>query len=117
MTLQLGMLATGIVPHMQRVIREITSSAVLIARMDNVLPRYAQNVERALSQVHLIQRYITEYIKLNNSDMSGLLVPPMNWCEITYKDENTILLVLASHDYDPNDYIHDYDEFKDRMRK
>ena len=32
--------------------------------MDIMLSRYAKNVDRALSQVHLIQRYITEYIKL-----------------------------------------------------
>jgi dTDP-4-dehydrorhamnose 3,5-epimerase-like enzyme len=57
-----------------------------------------------------------EYVKLKDSN-SGLLVPPMNWCEITYKCKNTIMLVLASHDYDPDDYIHSYDKFKDRVRK
>lgn len=45
----------------------------------------------------------------------GLLVPPMHWGEIIYKKENTTLLVFASHKYDPEDYIHSYDEFKERI--
>jgi dTDP-4-dehydrorhamnose 3,5-epimerase-like enzyme len=48
---------------------------------------------------------------LENNNL-GLLIPPLIWSNQIYKDENNILLVLASHDYDPKDYIHDYEEFK-----
>ena len=56
----------------------------------------------------------TTHVKLKDPK-SGLLIPPMHWSEIVYNQKDTILLVLASHDYDPVDYIHDYDEFKNRI--
>lgn len=41
----------------------------------------------------------------------GIYVPPMVW-SVQYKhSENTTLLVLASHAYDPDDYIRDYEDF------
>lgn len=41
----------------------------------------------------------------------GLYLPPMTW-GIQYKySRDAMLLVFASHYYDPNDYIRDYDEF------
>lgn len=32
-------------------------------------------------------------------------------------DENTTLLVLASKEYDENDYLKDYDEYKEEYKK
>lgn len=49
---------------------------------------------------------------LLESNNLGLLIPPLIWSNQIYKDMNNILLVFASHEYDPKDYIHDYDEFK-----
>lgn len=41
----------------------------------------------------------------------GIYLPPMIW-GIQYKySSDAVLLVLASHTYDANDYIRDYDEF------
>lgn len=46
-----------------------------------------------------------------NSPQRGLYVPPMVW-SVQYKHSaDAVLLVLASHPYDPADYIRDYDEF------
>ncbi|MCB1982391.1 MAG: WxcM-like domain-containing protein [Rhodoferax sp.] len=42
---------------------------------------------------------------------TGLYLPPMVW-GIQYKySPDSVLLVFASHHYDPADYIRDYDEF------
>ena len=42
---------------------------------------------------------------------TGLYLPPMTW-GIQYKyTRDAVLLVFASHHYDPADYIRDYDEF------
>ena len=41
----------------------------------------------------------------------GLLLPPMVWSKQTYKTNDNILLVITSHDYDPDDYIHNFDNF------
>jgi len=37
----------------------------------------------------------------------GLLIPPYNWTEIHFKEKKSKLNVLASHPYDPNDYIYE----------
>ncbi len=41
----------------------------------------------------------------------GLYLPPMTW-GIQYKySASAVLLVLASHPYDADDYIREYDQF------
>jgi dTDP-4-dehydrorhamnose 3,5-epimerase-like enzyme len=41
----------------------------------------------------------------------GLHMPPLTWgAQYDYSDD-AVLVVLASHPYDADDYIHDYDEF------
>jgi UDP-2-acetamido-3-amino-2,3-dideoxy-glucuronate N-acetyltransferase len=48
---------------------------------------------------------------LLNRPNEGLLIPPMVWAaQYDFKD-NAVLGVLASHSYDPNDYIRDYNAF------
>lgn len=39
----------------------------------------------------------------------GLLVGPLIWCEQTYVDEGSVLLVLCSRPYDPDSYIDRWD--------
>jgi acetyltransferase-like isoleucine patch superfamily enzyme len=41
----------------------------------------------------------------------GIYVPPMIWGTQYKYSSDALLLVLASHPYDPEDYIRDYDEF------
>jgi dTDP-4-dehydrorhamnose 3,5-epimerase-like enzyme len=52
----------------------------------------------------------SEEIVLNGPD-TGLLVPPMVWAVQYRYTPDAMLLVLASHEYDPDDYIRDYDQF------
>ncbi len=49
-------------------------------------------------------------ITLTGPDI-GILVPPLIWASEHYPSANSILLVLASHPYEKEDYIHDYSEF------
>lgn len=42
----------------------------------------------------------------------GLLIPPGIWRTITNFKKDSVCLVFASEKYDENDYIRDYDEFK-----
>jgi acetyltransferase-like isoleucine patch superfamily enzyme len=48
---------------------------------------------------------------LLNKRQLGLYLPPLTWSVQYQYTIDTILLVLASHAYDANDYIRDYDEF------
>jgi acetyltransferase-like isoleucine patch superfamily enzyme/dTDP-4-dehydrorhamnose 3,5-epimerase-like enzyme len=51
-----------------------------------------------------------EEIVLDSPDF-GLYVPPMVWGTQYNHSPDTVLVVLASHNYEPSDYIRDYDEF------
>jgi len=47
-----------------------------------------------------------------NSPEKGLLIPPMIWgTQYNYSNQG-VLLVLASDPFDPDDYIHNIEEFK-----
>lgn len=47
----------------------------------------------------------------------GLYIPPMVWAtEYKYSDD-AVLMVLASDKYDDNDYIRDYNEYLDEIKK
>lgn len=41
----------------------------------------------------------------------GVLVPPMVWAAEFDHTEDSVLVVFASHSYDPQDYVRDYAEF------
>lgn len=49
---------------------------------------------------------------LLGSKSQGLYIPEMIWDEQIYKQKDSLLLVLASTKYNPDDYIHNYEEFK-----
>lgn len=46
-----------------------------------------------------------------NSGGPGLLVYPGIWRQFAADDLHTVLLVLASEEYDEGDYVRDFDEF------
>jgi hypothetical protein len=46
----------------------------------------------------------------------GLYVSPMVWCDVTEFAPGTVLLCLASDEYDEADYYRDYDEFRRAAR-
>lgn len=54
--------------------------------------------------------------RLDSKD-KGLLVPPLTWNELSNFSEDAVLLVLASHSYDPSTYIDSYDEFKEYIKR
>jgi acetyltransferase-like isoleucine patch superfamily enzyme len=42
---------------------------------------------------------------------AGIYIPPLVWASQFRYDPDAVLLVFASHPYDPDDYIREYDEF------
>lgn len=48
---------------------------------------------------------------------TGVLLENMIWHEMTDFKKNTILLVLASKEFDEKDYIRDYEQFKKKANK
>lgn len=51
-----------------------------------------------------------EEYRLDSAD-KALFVPPMVWAAQFGYSADAALVVLASHEYDPDDYIRDYDDF------
>jgi hypothetical protein len=49
-------------------------------------------------------------VQLNRADV-GLHIPPKVWASELNFSSGSICLVLASHNYDENDYIRDYKEY------
>jgi dTDP-4-dehydrorhamnose 3,5-epimerase-like enzyme len=47
----------------------------------------------------------------------GLLIPNMVWGTQYKYSADAVLLVLASHPYDPDDYIRDFDQFLAEVRR
>tara|TARA_Y100000593_G_scaffold63559_1_gene117456 strand:+ start:280 stop:696 length:417 start_codon:yes stop_codon:yes gene_type:complete len=47
-----------------------------------------------------------------NEPSRALYIPEMIWDEQIYQSENSVLLVLSNTNYEPDDYIEDYDEFR-----
>lgn len=54
---------------------------------------------------------ITRQEFLLNSPSKGLYMPPLIWGTQYSYSADAVLLVLASHRYDPEDYVRDYSEF------
>ncbi len=60
----------------------------------------------ALDDGHARQEFVLD------TPETGLYLPPMVWGAQYGYTPDAMLLVLASHPYDPADYIRDYDEFR-----
>ena len=62
-------------------------------------------------KINLIDRYNNNQVIELNSPKEGLYIPPLVWRTIEYSD-NAVLVCLASINYDENEYIRDFNEFK-----
>lgn len=51
------------------------------------------------------------------SRSKGLLVPPETWNELTNFSPDAVLLVFASHSYDPSTYINSHKEFLEYINR
>ena len=51
-----------------------------------------------------------------DSKEKGLLIPPDTWDELRNFSPDAVLLVLASHSYNPDTYINSYDEFLEYIK-
>ncbi len=50
-----------------------------------------------------------------NPSSGWLLVPPMNFGELSNFSSDCVLVVLASEEYNPDEYISDFEEFRRRQ--
>jgi hypothetical protein len=60
----------------------------------------------------LVNDGVKEKKYLLESPQQALYIPEMIWDEQIYLSEDTVLLVLSNMKYEPNDYINDFNTFK-----
>lgn len=60
---------------------------------------------------------IEEFIVELNKPMMGVYIPKMIWKDMYDFSPDSVLLVLASTHYDGKEYIRDYDEYLEIMKK
>jgi dTDP-4-amino-4,6-dideoxygalactose transaminase len=72
-------------------------------------------VLRGYVELHLEGSAGTFHFELSQPD-DGVLIPPAYWREMHRLSSDTVIIVLASDDYDESDYIRNYDEFRSWLR-
>jgi UDP-2-acetamido-3-amino-2,3-dideoxy-glucuronate N-acetyltransferase len=63
--------------------------------------RMEVTVRQPMAQDHLVL----------DDPRQGLYVPPMHWLDLETFSADAVLVVLASHGYDPDDYLRSWDAF------
>lgn len=81
-----------------------------------------RNLEQILIAIHgnikvrIKTPFEEEVIELDDAN-KGLYIGPMVWREMFDFENEGVLLVLASHEYDENDYIRDYNQYEVEAKK
>ncbi len=80
------------------------------------------DLEQILIAVHgkvkvLIKTPYEEEIVELDSPNKGLYIGPMIWREMFDFENEAVLVVLASHEYDENDYIRDWNDYLEKAKK
>ena len=47
----------------------------------------------------------------------GLLLKPKTWCKISFKTDNSMIMVFCDRDYEYKDYIENYNQFLRIIKK
>lgn len=80
------------------------------------------DLEQILIAVHgkvkvLIKTPYEEEIVELDSPNKGIYIGPMIWREMFDFENEAVLVVLASHEYDENDYIRDWNDYLEKAKK
>lgn len=68
------------------------------------------------TKVKIDDGFSTAVIELNKPRM-GIYIPSMLWKDMYDFSKDAVLLVLSNEHYDANEYIRDYKEYKEIMKK
>ena len=68
------------------------------------------------TKVRIDDGFSSVEVELNKPRM-GIYIPAMLWKDMYDFSEDSVLLVLSNEHYDSTEYIRDYDEYKEMIRK
>jgi UDP-2-acetamido-3-amino-2,3-dideoxy-glucuronate N-acetyltransferase len=55
-------------------------------------------------------------ILLSHKNKTAILVPPKYWCGVKFLIKNSILMVVCDKEYDFNDYLEDFIDYKKYLK-
>ena len=82
----------------------------------NAQKYYEQANQKEEEIKEICSHYEEEIVELDSPD-KGLYIGPMVWREMFDFEDEAVLLVLASHEYDESDYIRNYEDYKIKALK
>ena len=56
-------------------------------------------------------------IILKDNSERGVLIPPKYWVSVKFLTQNSSLMVVCDQPYNPKDYIHNLNKYKNYLRK
>ena len=56
-------------------------------------------------------------VRADSKKKKGILLEPLTWRKVTFKTKNAVMMVFCDREYEFNDYIEVYSEFKKIIRK
>ena len=59
----------------------------------------------------------TKKITLSFNNKKGLLIKPRTWLKIKFENNHSTLIVFCDREYEFNDYIENYNDFKKLIKK
>ena len=54
---------------------------------------------------------------LRHENKIAILTPPKYWCGVKFLTKNTVLMVVCDKEYNFNDYLEDFNEYKAYLKK
>ena len=61
--------------------------------------------------------YLKKKILIGKNSKHAILVPPKYWCSIKFLEKNSILMVACNKNYEVDDYLESFKEYKEYLGK
>ena len=99
--------------HMQVCAENVSWLRVSVdAGSENVFQEFRPHAS-GKSQFNLVIDNMREFAKKKK----GILLEPLTWCKVTFKTKNAVMMVFCDREYEFNDYIEVYSDFKKIITK
>ena len=68
-------------------------------------------------ELFVTNKNFSKKILLDSNKKKVFIMKPMNWCKVSFKTKNAVIMVFCDREYEFNDYIEVYSEFKKLIKK
>ena len=68
-------------------------------------------------ELSFINKKSNEKIILDSKKGKGILLKPLTWCKLSFKTKNAVIMVFCDREYEFNDYIENYEDFINIIKK